>query len=120
MKYRVAFTRRAQADLHGLFDYLADRFNSVNAQHYVEQIEKTCLGLGTMPLRGTERSDLRPVLLRIGFRRRITIAFRVKEDSEHPAYSLWRPKRRSRVSAREALKPAERSHYFGGCMLYMK
>jgi len=29
--YRVAFTRRAQADLHGLFDYLADRFDLANA-----------------------------------------------------------------------------------------
>jgi toxin ParE1/3/4 len=81
MMYRVAFTRRAQADLHGLFDYLADRFDSTNAQRYVEQIERTCLSLGTMPNRGTERSDLRPGLRTMGFRRRVTIAFRVKEDS---------------------------------------
>ena len=60
--YRVAFTRRAQADLHGLFDYLADRFDATNAQRYVGQIEKACLSLGTMPNRGTERSDLRPGL----------------------------------------------------------
>jgi plasmid stabilization system protein ParE len=31
--YRVAFTRRAQADLLGLFDYLADRFSLTNAQY---------------------------------------------------------------------------------------
>ena len=43
MTYRVAFTRRAQADLYGLFDYLADRFGLTNAQRYVEQIEKACL-----------------------------------------------------------------------------
>ena len=59
---RVEFTRRAQADLHGLFDYLADRFSFTNAQRYVEQIEKSCLSLCTMPNRGTERSDLRPGL----------------------------------------------------------
>jgi toxin ParE1/3/4 len=81
MTYRVAFTRRAQADLHGLFDYLADRFSLANAQRYVEQIEKTCLSLGTMPNRGTEHSDLRPGLRTIGFRRRVTIAFHIKEDS---------------------------------------
>jgi toxin ParE1/3/4 len=79
--YSVAFTRRAQADLHGLFDYLADRFDLTNAQRYVAQIEKTCLSLGTMPNRGTERPDLRPGLRTMGFRRRITIAFRVKGDS---------------------------------------
>ena len=81
MKCSVAFTRRAQADLHGLFDYLADRFGSINAQRYMEQIEKTCLSLATMPNRGTERSDLRPGLRTMGFRRRVTIAFRVRENS---------------------------------------
>jgi toxin ParE1/3/4 len=80
MKFRVAFTRRAQADLHGLFDYLADRFGLNNAQRYVEQIEKTCLSLGTMPNRGTEHAEIRPGLRTIGFRRRATIAFRVSED----------------------------------------
>ncbi len=79
--YRVSFTRRAQADLHGLYDHLADRFGLTNAQRYVEQIEKTCLGLCTMPNRGTERSDLRPGLRTMGFRRRVTVAFRVKGDS---------------------------------------
>jgi len=79
--FRVEFTRRAQADLHGLFDYLAERFGVSNAERYVEQIEKTCLGLGTMPNRGTERSDLRPALRIMGFWRRVTIAFRVRGDS---------------------------------------
>jgi toxin ParE1/3/4 len=81
MTYRVTFTRRAQTDLNGLFDYLADRFGSTNAQRYVEQIEKTCQSLVTIPNRGTERSDLRPGLRIMGFRRRVTIAFRVKGDS---------------------------------------
>jgi len=89
--YRVAFTRRAQADLHGLFDYLADRFDATNAQRYVGQIEKACLSLGTMPNRGTERSDLRPGLRTMGFRRRVTIAFRVKGGlGEHSSHSLRR------------------------------
>jgi toxin ParE1/3/4 len=79
--YRVSFTRGAQTDLLGLFDYLADRFDLTNAQRYVEQIERTCLSLATMPNRGTERSDLRPGLRTMGFRRRVTIAFRVKGDS---------------------------------------
>jgi toxin ParE1/3/4 len=79
--YRVEFTRRAQADLHGLFDYLADRFSLTNAQRYVAQIEKTCLSLAAMPNRGTEHYDLRPGLRTMGFRRRATIAFRVRGDS---------------------------------------
>ena len=79
--YRVAFTRRAQADLLALFDYLADRFSLTNAQYYVKRIEQTCLSLGTMPNRGTERSDLRPGLRTMGFRHRVTIAFRIKGES---------------------------------------
>jgi toxin ParE1/3/4 len=81
MIYRVEFTRRAQADLLVLFDYLAERFDMTGAQRYVEQIEETCLSLRTMPNRGTERSDLRPGLRTMGFRRRVTIAFRVKGNS---------------------------------------
>jgi toxin ParE1/3/4 len=81
MMYRVEFTSRAQADLYGLFDYLADRFDLINAQRYVGQIERTCLSLGTMPNRGMERFDLRPGLRTMGFRRRVTIAFRVRGDS---------------------------------------
>lgn len=81
MTYRVVFSRHAQADLHGLFDYLAYRFGMSNAQRYVEQIEKTCLSLSTMPNRGTARADLRPGLRTMGFRHRVTIAFRVKDDS---------------------------------------
>jgi toxin ParE1/3/4 len=79
--YRVSFTRGAQTDLLGLFDYLAGRFDLTNAQRYVEQIERTCLSLARMPNRGTERFDLRPGLRTMGFRRRVTIAFRVKGDS---------------------------------------
>jgi len=79
--YCVTFSRQAQADLIGLFDYLADRFGVPNAGRYVGQIEKSCLSLGTMPNRGTARSDLRPGLRTMGFRHRVTIAFRVKEDS---------------------------------------
>jgi plasmid stabilization system protein ParE len=81
MTYRVTFTRRAQADLHGLFDYLADHFSIANAQRYVEQIEKTCLSLGTMPNRGMKHSELRPGLRTMGSRRKVTIAFRVKGES---------------------------------------
>jgi plasmid stabilization system protein ParE len=45
-----------EPDLHGLFDYLADRFGLTNAQRYVEQIEKACVSLGSMPNRGGGRS----------------------------------------------------------------
>ena len=67
--------------MRGLFDSLADRFSLTNAQRYIEQIEKTCLSLATLPDRGTERSDLRPGLRTMGFRRRVTSAFHVKGGS---------------------------------------
>lgn len=78
--YLVLFSRQARADLLSLFDYIEGRFGFTNAQRYVKQIEKACLGLASMPNRGTERSDLRPGLRTMGFRRRVTIAFRVDEE----------------------------------------
>ena len=115
--FRVEFTRRAQADLHGLFDYLADRFSVTNAERYVDQIEKACLGLGSMPNRGTERSDLRPGLRIMGFRRRDTIAFRVGGGlGNRLAYPLRRTQCRTCVPTGEGLIVWIRS-YFGGSML---
>ena len=81
MIYSVTFSRRARVDTLELFDYLADRFSFRNAEHYIGQIEKARMSLGTMPMRGVDRSDLMPGLRLLGFRRRVTIAFRVKENS---------------------------------------
>jgi len=77
----VVFTPEAQNDLLDLFDYIADRSSPSRALGYMNRIEKVCMGLKTLPERGTRRDDLRPGLRVIGFERRVLIAFRVSPDS---------------------------------------
>lgn len=80
MSHRVEFSPEAQADLLGLYDYIAERAGAVRALAYVERIEQWCRDFSTFPKRGTKRDDLRPGLRIIGFERRIAIAFHVKTD----------------------------------------
>jgi toxin ParE1/3/4 len=77
----IIFTPEAQDDLLDLYDYIADHGSSARALRYLERIEKTCLSLSTLPVRGTCRNDLRPGLRVMGFERRVLIAFRVSDDS---------------------------------------
>jgi toxin ParE1/3/4 len=79
-KYEVSFRPRAEADLFGLYQYIAEAAGTAVAGGYIARIEAACLALATFPERGTRRDDLRPGLRTIGFERRATIAFQVKQD----------------------------------------
>ena len=73
----VVFAPQAQADLAGLYDYIAERSGNQRALAYIERIEVFCHGMSIASERGTRRDDLLPGLRTVGFERRITIAFRV-------------------------------------------
>lgn len=77
MALKVVFRPEAEADLIGLYEYIADRGGYRIAGGYIDRIEEACMALATFPKRGTNRDDLLPGLRTIGFERRITIAFRV-------------------------------------------
>lgn len=77
MKFRVAFSGQARADLLELYDYIADRGGETRALAYIERIERYCFGFASVPERGTRRDDIRPGLRTIGFKRRVTIAFHI-------------------------------------------
>jgi toxin ParE1/3/4 len=79
-KYEVSFRPRAEADLFGLYQYIAEEAGTAVAGAYIARIEATCLTLATFPERGTRRDDLHPGLRTIGFERRATIAFQVIQD----------------------------------------
>jgi toxin ParE1/3/4 len=81
VKRAVVFAPEAQADLTGLYDYIAERDGESRAEGYLRRIEKACMSLETMPQRGTDRSDLRPGLRVMGFERRVLIAFRIGQES---------------------------------------
>lgn len=80
MAYRVVFAEGAQTDIDDLFEWIADHADMVTAQRYIGRIEAYCAGFTTFPERGTLRPDLRPGLRIIGFERRVSIAFTVKDE----------------------------------------
>jgi toxin ParE1/3/4 len=77
MTYTVIISAAAEADLVAIFDYIAERAGERIASRFVDRIEAYCNGFATAPVRGTSRSDLRPGLRTVGFRRRATILFEV-------------------------------------------
>lgn len=78
---RVAYSRRAVAQLEALYRYIADDSGARRARDFVGAILEYCDGLESFPLRGTRRDDIRPGLRIIGFRRRVTIAFMVDDEA---------------------------------------
>src|SRR3989304_3826827 len=78
-KFKVGFRPRAEADLFGLYRYIAEEAGHEVAGAYVERIEAACMALETFPKRGTRRDDIRPGLRTIGFEQRATIVFQVLE-----------------------------------------
>lgn len=77
MAHKVYFRPRAELRLTELYDYIAAQSSADIAYDYVEGIRETCMNLATFPERGTKRDDIMPGLRTIGFKRRVTIAFRV-------------------------------------------
>ncbi len=77
-KFRVSFRPAAEADLMGLYTYIAEEAGRVRAGAYIDRIEAACLALETMPRRGRPRDDIRPGLRTMSFERRATIVYQVK------------------------------------------
>jgi toxin ParE1/3/4 len=77
VRFRVSFRPLAEADLRGLYDYIADKSGLDVAGRYIDRIESACLALRTFPKRGRDRSDIEPGLRTVGFERRATILFKV-------------------------------------------
>jgi len=77
MALKVVFRPEAEADLIGLYEYIAERSGQQIAGGYIDRIEEACMALATFPKRNRRRDDILPGLRTIGFERRVTIAFRV-------------------------------------------
>ena len=76
--HRITFRPRAERDLLGLYEYIANETSIERAASFVDRIEEACLSLQTFPERGTRRDDIRPGLRVMGFERRVTILFQVR------------------------------------------
>lgn len=78
---RVVFAPEADAQLIDLYGFIAREASPEIARRFADDIVGYCEGFSTFPNRGTKRDDLRAGLRTIGFRRRVTIAFRVADEA---------------------------------------
>ena len=79
-RYVVTYAPKAENQLFELFSYIADACgNDFNAGHYVAGITHFCDGLEYFPIRGTDRSDIRPGVRVTHVDGRTIIAFSVDE-----------------------------------------
>lgn len=80
MKYRVLFSDAAEADVAALLDYLVPRAGERIARDYVDRIIDYCADFETFPERGLGRNDISPGLRIVGYRRKASIAFQVRDN----------------------------------------
>lgn len=76
----VVFSPEARAELLELYDWVANAASPEISMAYVERIEQFLSGFEVGPERGTRRDDIRPGLRTVGFERRLTVAFVVREQ----------------------------------------
>lgn len=81
MTYQIVFSPEALDHLASIRRYVSVAAGSEIASGYVDRIIAFCEKLKTHPRRGTQRDDLLPGLRTIGFKRRVTIVFRIRDDN---------------------------------------
>lgn len=81
MAYSVEFSPEAEAQLAGIYDYIAAAAAPVTAERYTNAIIDHCRGLSTFPERAPARDDIRPGLRLTHYRGRTIIAYTVHEDA---------------------------------------
>lgn len=79
--YRLVFSPEAERQLVSIFRYIERAASATIAQHFTDAVVEHCHDLRTFPHRGTARDDLRPGLRVVGFRRRVSIAFAIEEET---------------------------------------
>lgn len=77
MPYTVVYSRRALRDLERIEQYIEQDGRPANAKAFVQAIVAKCDRLAAAPHQGTRRDDMVPGLRTTGFRRRVTITFRL-------------------------------------------
>ncbi len=81
MTYHVVFLPRARQQLIEISDYIEAEASLAVAQNFVGDIVGYCNSFDLFPQRGTARDDLYPGLRLVGFRRRVSIAFAIEDDT---------------------------------------
>lgn len=77
----IVFAPEARADLLSLYEWISVKASPHVAMTYIDRIERYCSGFDLASQRGHARDDIRPGLRKIGFERRVTIAFTVTDQA---------------------------------------
>jgi toxin ParE1/3/4 len=77
---RVVISPDASEDITSIYKQIAQAADATVANTYIDRLEAYIAGFEIASERGTLRTDLRPNVRIVGFERRITIAFKVKQD----------------------------------------
>lgn len=81
MTHVVRFAPEALDQLDELEERIASERSPAVAARYVDSIVNYCESLQAFPHRGTRRDSIRAGLRTLGYRRRVTIAFEVADDT---------------------------------------
>lgn len=82
MNYTVRFAPEAQHQLDAIEDFIAHASGFfTRATHFVDGIVAYCESFQTFPDRGARRDDLLSGLRIVGYRKSVTVAFRVDTSS---------------------------------------
>lgn len=79
--YRVVFAPEAKWDYAQIEDFIASKAGAAVARRFVDALLDFCSGLSDTPYRGSLRDDIQANVRAIGFRRTVTVVFRV-DDAE--------------------------------------
>lgn len=82
-RFTVLFDRDARADLTEIRDHIAKARDAALAESFVERIIDYCESLATVPHRGARRDYVLPGLRTLGWRKTVTIAFHVSDETKH-------------------------------------
>lgn len=77
--YRVVFTPETKWDFAQLEDFIADKAGARIASRFVDALVEFCGSLSDTPHRGSLRDDIQAGVRAIGFRRAVTVIFRIDD-----------------------------------------
>lgn len=82
-RYQVILSEEVEAQLLGLYAFIADEAGPLVAKRFVDGITEQCRKLDRFPNRGTPRDDLRQGVRTMVFRRQTVIAYMIEDNAVH-------------------------------------
>lgn len=81
MFFKVVYSAKAAYQIEKLERYIAKRSSAAIASAYIERLQVRCEKIALAPLQGTRHDEYRTGVRTLGFERRLSIAFRIKNST---------------------------------------